>query len=887
MKRRTLSIFLVLVLLCVYLPQYALFARAADDSNTYDGPGAEYAAGTAGSFAEEMKSLFERSLVTLAAQTYTITFDSLGGIASPKPQTKTHNEALTLTMQIPSRTFTLTFDPNGGTVSPTSQPLSCKFQEWNTQANGSGTAYKAGAKYTDNKSVTLYAQWTNPTAGTLPTAQWTNHSFLGWFTTPTNGGSRITSSTTVTGDMTVYARWSNSPVTTYQVSYDANGGKNAPDPQIKEENVALTLSTQKPTKSYTITYNANGGSVSTSSKTVDCTFNNWNTASNGSGKTYNSGVPYTANANVRLYAQWTNPTAGTLPTPTQEGYTFDGWYTAASGGSPVTSTTVVTKNMTVYARWAPVTVTTYSIRYNGNGGTNVPKTQTKLEGVALQLSDEKPTKSYSISYNANGGGVTLEPTIVDCSFRNWNTAANGSKETFNPGDYYKDDASVTLYAQWTDPIAGTLQRIDRDNYIFDGWFTAAKGGTQITGTSSITHNITVYAHWIWNGSDNPEKCGPDLYWSFDEGSGVLTITGSGEMRTWSDYTKVPWYENAGSIRSISFPAELTSIGASAFKNCKGLTSVTIPAKVESIGVDAFSGCSKLRSVRIPDNVTLIGKRAFEDCTSLKEAIIGNGVKNIEEGVFRDCSALTSVKIYNPDCNIYSNSTTLGDPEKKQTVIYGVMATSGTGEKYSTAQQHAEKYGYTFKEIEPQEIKPSDDSFRFDDVKDPTVFYFEPVYWAYLHDPQITTGTDSTHFGPGRTCTRAQIVTFLWRASGEPEPKSTGNPFTDVKPGAYYYKAVLWAVEKGITNGVSPTAFGPDRGCTRGQVVTFLWRSSGQPVPRSSSNPFTDVQSGAYYFNAVLWAVDNNITNGTSPVKFSPDATCTRGQIVTFLYRAMA
>ena len=179
-------------------------------------------------------------------------------------------------------------------------------------------------------------------------------------------------------------------------------------------------------------------------------------------------------------------------------------------------------------------------------------------------------------------------------------------------------------------------------------------------------------------------------------------------------------------------------------------------------------------------------------------------------------------------------------------------------------------------------------FRFEDVKDPAKFYFEPVYWAYEHTPQITNGVDATHFGPDRTCTRAQVVTFLWRATGQPEPTKKDNPFTDVKEGQYYYKAVLWALEKGITTGTSATNFSPDSGCTRGQVVTFLHRAKGTPTPGSSVNPFTDVATGQYYYDAVLWAVNHSpqITNGTSATTFSPGSTCTRGQIVTFLYRSM-
>ncbi len=177
-------------------------------------------------------------------------------------------------------------------------------------------------------------------------------------------------------------------------------------------------------------------------------------------------------------------------------------------------------------------------------------------------------------------------------------------------------------------------------------------------------------------------------------------------------------------------------------------------------------------------------------------------------------------------------------------------------------------------------------FLFDDVKDPAKFYYAPVYWAYEANPQITNGTDATHFGPDNACTRGQVVTFLWRAAGCPEPTSTKTGFTDVKPGAFYEKAVAWAVESQITNGMSPTSFAPNNTCTRGQIVTFLWRFKGKPEPAGGENPFADVTDGAFYYKAVLWAVEAKVTNGMSPTSFAPNSTCTRGQVVTFLYRAV-
>ena len=165
------------------------------------------------------------------------------------------------------------------------------------------------------------------------------------------------------------------------------------------------------------------------------------------------------------------------------------------------------------------------------------------------------------------------------------------------------------------------------------------------------------------------------------------------------------------------------------------------------------------------------------------------------------------------------------------------------------------------------------------------FYYEPVQWAV--DNEITTGMDKIHFAPDEKCNRAQVVTFLWRAAGSPEPTSTVNPFEDVIEGKFYYKAVLWAVENGITNGMDETHFGTSSECTRGQVATFLWRALNTPSASSETNPFSDVQQGRFYYEAVLWAVDAGVTTGMGDSKFAPDDTCTRGQIVTFLYRALS
>ncbi len=166
------------------------------------------------------------------------------------------------------------------------------------------------------------------------------------------------------------------------------------------------------------------------------------------------------------------------------------------------------------------------------------------------------------------------------------------------------------------------------------------------------------------------------------------------------------------------------------------------------------------------------------------------------------------------------------------------------------------------------------------------YYYDAVLWAINHEPPVTSGTDETHFSPHQPCTRAQAVTFLWRAMGCPDPQSEESPFTDVDENAYYYKAMLWAVEHGVTAGTSDTSFSPSSVCSRSQMVTLLWRALGRPDPGFDQSSFTDVDENAFYYKAMLWALEQEITTGTSGTSFSPNAACTRGQTVTFLWRAL-
>lgn len=164
------------------------------------------------------------------------------------------------------------------------------------------------------------------------------------------------------------------------------------------------------------------------------------------------------------------------------------------------------------------------------------------------------------------------------------------------------------------------------------------------------------------------------------------------------------------------------------------------------------------------------------------------------------------------------------------------------------------------------------------------YYYESVLWAAENG--VTSGTSPSTFSPGSTCTRAQVVQFLYNAYGNPTPADTESPFTDVKPGEWYYDAVQWAVQEGITAGTSETTFSPNMGCTRGQVAVLLWNAAGRPEPGADAPTFSDIKSTDYFYDAVRWAAQEGITAGTGDNKFSPNTICTRAQTVTLLYHYM-
>jgi hypothetical protein len=369
-----------------------------------------------------------------------------------------------------------------------------------------------------------------------------------------------------------------------------------------------------------------------------------------------------------------------------------------------------------------------------------------------------------------------------------------------------------------------------------------------------------------------------------------------------------------------------------FKGCKSLETITSPCSVEEIGPDAFSGCEKLTTIEyigteaVWDSMDVADgnepltkdKLVYQSCEELGlEHIHGEAVReneipatketvgSYEEIVFCDVCRheLSRKKVVIPrlPVNYVLNKTELeltpGKTEQLRvkdgdtgTAITtpGLFTWSSSDETIVTVENGkvtGVKSGAAVITVRTEDGHYEGKCFaqvEFQDVANEESYFYEPVYWAV--DNGITTGRSDTSFDPYGYCTRGHIVLFLWRAMGKQEPK-INNPFMDVSPDDSFYKAVLWAYEKGIATGQTATTFGPWKTCTRGQIVTFLWRAMGQPEP-STDNPFTDVKESDGFCKAVRWAVENGITTGRTPTTFDPWGTCTRGQAVTFLYRAM-
>ena len=335
------------------------------------------------------------------------------------------------------------------------------------------------------------------------------------------------------------------------------------------------------------------------------------------------------------------------------------------------------------------------------------------------------------------------------------------------------------------------------------------------------------------------------------------------------------FVSCGNLTSIQMPNSVTEIGVCSFAGCISMTSVTISNGITAIPERAFSECPALESVRIPASVTTIGKQAFYNCAALKEVAICGDVTSIGDYAFMECG-------------LDNHFTFTGSAPTFGFLVFDATYATARypGNDPSWTEEIRQNYGgriawEAYTDGCPGGLACA--GYAFTDMPPVTNWAHKGIEYAV--NEGITTGTSATTFSPNADCTRGQVVAFLWRAAGCPEPISTECPFTDVVPGSFYYKATLWAVENGITSGTGNGKFSPNAICTRGQVVTFLYRAAGKPACTMDTCTFTDVDAKGFYYTPMLWAVENNITTGTSATTFSPDANCSRSQVVTFLYRA--
>ena len=421
-------------------------------------------------------------------------------------------------------------------------------------------------------------------------------------------------------------------------------------------------------------------------------------------------------------------------------------------------------------------------------------------------------------------------------------------------------------------------------------------------------------------------CGDDAIWTLEDG--VLTISGSGKMTSFSGWKSLRAsitsivveegitslctyaFEGCSAAAAVSLPSTLTSIGAAAFSNCQSLTEITIPEGVQSIGMNSFTRCTGLVSITLPGTLTELADSAFGSCSSLTDVTLSEGIEVLSQSAFMNCGSLTSITVPSTvtriepgvffNCAKLMSVYFLGDaPEAAPASMQSTPANNPSFASRVTLYYKADANGWTSPTWNGYQTALWNDSDSpFLDVTD-SMYCYEAALWAL--ENEITQGTRLESapgagdglFSPEKTCTRGEVVTFLWRAQGKPAPVSTQNPFSDVAEGDYCYEAALWAVENGITAGTkqesAPGAgdglFSPERTCSRGEVVTFLWRADGKPAASGTSAIAAGYGDTEFYKDAVAWADTAGLLADNSG--FLPGEDCPRADIVTYLYRSMA
>ena len=486
----------------------------------------------------------------------------------------------------------------------------------------------------------------------------------------------------------------------------------------------------------------------------------------------------------------------------------------------------------------PPAPTEFIVTFDGNGGTGSMEPVTVEEGSRYPLpacgftapagQEFKAWEIGGIEYNAGDDYVVLGNTEIKALWKDSAVIPTTFTITFNAngGTGSMEPVTVEEGSRYPLPACGFIPPV---NMQFSGWALSAGGSVIADGAIMVTSNITLYAIW--------EPVPVNEFVVFFDGNGGTPAVSS-MMTIGHRLAFLP-----GAFRSGSYCFD----GWYTERNGGELitTSTVFAANTIVYAHWTYTGGSGGSGGYVP------GYYIIRATAGAGGFITPSGDVSVRAG---------------------ANQTFTITPNRG----YAVSDVKIDGRSIGAVRS------YTFENISASHTIEVQFRVRSSFVDVPSGSYYEDaVDWAVANG--ITTGTDAAHFSPDGICTRAQAVTFLWRAAGRPAPESRTMPFTDVPADSYYYDAVLWAVENGITKGTSSTTFSPDDTCTRAQIVTFLWRSEQSPAA-GSSNPFTDVSADAYYADAVLWAVKEAITTGTTRTTFNPDAECTRAQIVTFLWR---
>ncbi len=511
----------------------------------------------------------------------------------------------------------------------------------------------------------------------------------------------------------------------------------------------------------------------------------------------------------------------------------------------VGDTYIVSGDTEIKALWenSVITPTTYTVTVGNDGnGTGTASPSTAAAGTTITLTATPKTGYHVQEWEVISGGVTIKDDKFLMPNDNVEVKAIFEEDAPPaPTEFtitVKTDGNGTASASPDKAVAGTEIRLTatpKEGYHFKEW-EVMSGGVTIKDNKFIMPSANVEVKAIFEKDAPPAST--EFIVTFDGNGGTPSV--SSMTTTNQKLSSLPsasrskhsfdgWYtEESGGTKittDTEFPADTTVYAHWTYTGgggSSGYSYYTIKATAGAGGSISPSGNVSVREGR-DQTFTITPDKGYA-VANVK--IDGKSIGAVKSYTFENVSRTHTIEVIFMKAN--------GNPQT------GVFVDVATGSYYEDA-----------------------------------------VDWAVENG--ITKGTDDTHFSPDGICTRAQAVTFLWRTAGSPASKTSTMPFTDVPVGSYYYDAVLWAVENGITKGTSDTTFSPNMTCSRAQIVTFLWRSEKSPAA-GTANPFADVKSTAYYADAVLWAVKENITKGTTSTTFSPNADCTRAQIVTFLWR---